>query len=114
MAKVAKTVWGIDVGNCTLKALKIGLTDDGVEVLNFSVIEYGKILTQPEIEASEKAELIDGALERFLEEHDTRHDAIVISVPGQSSFTRFIKLPPVEKKRVDPAQLFIHVQPQMP
>ena len=110
MAKAAKTVWGIDVGNCTLKALKIGLTEDGVEVLDFAVIEHGKILSQPDIQASQKSELIDEAIGQFLEEHDVGRDAVVISVPGQSSFARFIKLPPVEKKRIPEIVKFEAIQ----
>ncbi len=101
MGKGAKTAWGIDLGNSTLKAIKVGQTDGGVEVLDFAVIEYdGKILSQSEIDEQQRMDLIDRALERFVEEHEITKDAMVVSVPGQSSFSRFVKLPPVDKKSI--------------
>ena len=100
MAKSAKTAWGIDSGNCALKAIKLGLGDDGVEVLDFAVIKHKKILSQPDINAETRDELITEALNKFLEEHDVSNANVVVSVPGQNSFARFIKLPPVEDKRI--------------
>jgi len=100
MAKAAKTAWGIDVGNCTLKAIKLATGPDGVEVLDFAVIEHKKILSQPDLTAQERRDLIDQALNTFLEEHDLGNSSVVVSVSGHSSFARFIKLPPVESKRI--------------
>jgi len=100
MAKAAKTAWGIDVGNCTLKAIKLADGPDGVEVLDFAVVEHKKILSQPDLNTQERNELIDQALTTFLEEHDLGNSSVVVSVSGHSSFARFIKLPPVESKRI--------------
>lgn len=100
MAKAAKTAWGIDVGNCTLKAIKLGMGDEGAEVLDFAVIEHKKILSQPDVTVQERTELVISALRKFLDEHEVDNSAVVVSVPGHSSFARFIKLPPVESKRV--------------
>jgi len=100
MAKAAKTAWGIDVGNCKLKALKLGMGDGGAEVLDFVVIEHEKILSQPDVTPEERMELTTKALNQFIEENDVKNSAVVVSVPGQNSFARFIKLPPVEKKRI--------------
>ena len=100
MAKSAKIAWGIDVGNCSLKALKIAASSEGVEVLDFAVIEHEKILSQPDIEPEQRREMIVKALSDFISEHDIGKIPVVVSVPGQSSFARFIKLPPVEPKRI--------------
>lgn len=100
MAKAAKIAWGIDVGNCTLKAIKLGMGDEGAEVLDFAVIEHKKILSQPDVTAQERTELVVNALRKFLDEHEVDNSAVVVSVPGHSSFARFIKLPPVESKRI--------------
>jgi len=110
MAKGAKTAWGIDLGNCTLKAIKLGLADEGVEVLDFAVIPHKKILSQPDLDPAQKTDLIDQALNRLLEEHDLTGSTIVISVPGQNSFARFIKLPPVETKRIPEIVRFEAIQ----
>ena len=49
MAK-ANAVWGIDIGQCALKALRCTLGADGVTIVadKFDFIEYPKILSQPE------------------------------------------------------------------
>ena len=93
----AKTVWGIDVGQCALKALKLQWRDGKLRALGFDVIEHAKILSQPD--ADEQA-LIRSALGKFLGRNSIKGSTLVISVPGQASFTRFIKLPPVEMKKI--------------
>jgi type IV pilus assembly protein PilM len=93
----AKTVWGIDVGQCALKALKLQWRDGKLRALAFDVIEHAKILSQPD--ADEQA-LIRSALSKFLSRNSIKGSTLVISVPGQASFTRFIKLPPVEQRKV--------------
>jgi len=93
----AKSVWGIDVGQCALKAIKLQWRDNKLRVLGFDVIEHAKILTQPD--ADEQA-LIRSALAKFTSRNQIKGSTIVISVPGQASFTRFIKLPPVEMKKI--------------
>ena len=113
MAKVAKTAWGIDLGNCTLKALKLAVGPETVEVLDFAVIEHEKILSQPEITPETRIELMTKALDKFLEEHDLSNSAVVVSVPGQSSFARFVHLPPMDKKRI-PALVPLEAQQQIP
>jgi len=92
-----KTVWGIDVGQCALKALKLQMRDGKLRALSFDVIDHAKILSQPD--ADEQA-LIRSALSKFLSRNAIKGSALVISVPGQVSFTRFIKLPPVEMRKI--------------
>jgi type IV pilus assembly protein PilM len=92
-----KTVWGIDVGQCALKALKLQWRDGKLRALGFDVIEHAKILSQPD--ADEQA-LIRSALAKFLSRNSIKGSTLVIGVPGQASFTRFIKLPPVEMKKI--------------
>mgnify|MGYP001357387101 CR=1 FL=1 len=99
---MAKTgaVWGIDIGQCAIKALRCRpheKEDDRIVVEAFDYIEYPKILSQPE---SEPEELIREALEQFLSRNDLSADRVAISVAGQSGLARFIKLPPVESKKI--------------
>ncbi len=93
----AKTVWGIDVGQCALKALKLRYRDNHVQAVSFDVIEHAKILSQPD---ADEQQLIRSALSKFLSRNNIRGSTLVVSVPGQASFTRFIKLPPVEQKKI--------------
>jgi type IV pilus assembly protein PilM len=99
MAK-SSAVWGIDVGQCALKALRCRAhekDDNRVVVEAFDYIEYPKILTQPE---ANREELVREALEQFISRNVLTGDRVAISVPGQSGLARFIKLPPVEAKKI--------------
>ena len=90
-------VWGIDIGQCGLKAIKLQLSGDAIEMAAFDYVEHAKILSQPD---AERPALIRNALETFLSRNDVTGDGIFVSVPGQQTFSRFTKLPPVEPKRI--------------
>jgi type IV pilus assembly protein PilM len=99
MAK-SNAVWGIDIGQCALKALRCRPHDKDehrMVVEAFDYIEYPKILTQPE---ANRDELIKEALEQFVSRNDLAGESVAIAVPGQSGLARFIKLPPVERKKI--------------
>ena len=54
------TVWGLDVGKCALKAVKVRAAVDGkVDLLALDYIEHEKILTQPD---ADKEALIAAAI----------------------------------------------------
>jgi len=94
----AQAVWGIDLGRCALKAIKLRLAADGkVEIVAHDHVEHAKILSQPD---ADRHALIGAALEKFLSHNDTSKDQIVVSVPGQHTLARFTKLPPVAAKRI--------------
>jgi len=99
MAK-GNAVWGIDIGQCALKALQCRPHEKEprrLVVESFDYVEYPKILTQPE---ADPPELIREALETFLSRNDLSGDTVAITVGGQSGLMRFIKLPPVESKKI--------------
>ena len=91
------SVWGIDIGNCALKALKLGRSNGQLQVEAFDIIEHPKILSQPD---ADRNQLIRNALEQFLARNNVAGSMVAVAVPGQSSFTRFVKLPPVEPKKI--------------
>ncbi len=92
-------VWGIDIGQCALKALRCRAHDDGDKIIAeaFDYIEYPKVLSQP---GSDPAELIGDALKQFLSRNSVLGDRVAVSVSGQAGLARFIKLPPVESKKI--------------
>ena len=94
MAK-ANAVWGIDIGQCALKALRCTLGADGATIVadKFDFIEYPKILSQPE---ADPEELIQEALTQFLSRNSVVGDQVAICVSGQAGLSRFFKPPPVE------------------
>lgn len=91
-------VWGIDLGQCALKAIRLEMKDGVVTATAFDYIEHPKILSQPDADPDQ---LTREALEQFLSRNDLKGDSVAISVPGQSGLARFVKLPPVEEKKID-------------
>jgi len=98
---MAKTdaVWGIDIGQCALKALRCRPHEDEKLIIAdaFDFIEYPKILTQPD---AEPEAMVAEALQQFLSRNNIHGDRVAVSVSGQSGLARFIKLPPVESKKI--------------
>ncbi|TWU56603.1 Competence protein A [Rubripirellula tenax] len=97
MARSSSSVWGIEIGQTALKALRCSLVDGEPVADAFDFIEYPKILSQPEAVAEE---LIADALNQLLERNDAINEKVVISVPGQSGLAKFFKPPPVEVKKI--------------
>ena len=109
---MAGAVWGIDIGQCGLKALRGKLAGDGktIDVESFDYIEYPQILSQAD---ANPEELVREALKTFLSRNALRGDKVAIALPGQSGLSRFIKLPPVEPKQL-PALVGFEAKQQIP
>jgi len=97
MAAKQHGVWGIDLGQSALKALRLELIDGVVTATAFDYIEHPKILSQPDADPDQ---LTRDALNQFLARNSLQGDLIAISVPGQTGLARFVKLPPVEAKKI--------------
>ncbi len=93
----SSSVWGIEIGQSAIKALRCSLVDGEVVANAFDFIEYPKILSQPE---AVPEELIADAMAQLLERNDSFNEKICISVPGQSGLAKFFKPPPVEVKKI--------------
>ncbi len=90
-------VWGIDIGQCALKALRLEMIDGKPTATAFDYIEHAKILSQPDADPDA---LTREALEKFLSRNPLGKDEVAVSVAGQSGLARFVKLPPVEEKKI--------------
>src|SRR3954463_8040633 len=97
MAKTAPGVWGIDLGQCALKALRLQEVDGQLTATSFDYVEYPKILSQPDADPDQ---LTREALEQFLSRNSLRGDQGAISVTGPAGPARGVKLPPVEEKKI--------------
>lgn len=110
MAK-RNAVWGIDIGQCALKALRCMPGDDGkIEADKYDLIEYPKILSAPD---ADPEELVNDALKEFLSRNNVVGDKVAISVSGQAGLSRFFKPPPVEVKTL-PDIVKFEVKQQIP
>jgi len=110
MASPTGLVWAIDLGDSSLKALRLAQSNGIVEVVDFEHIEHSKILSGKGVEDLERQEIIAISLRQFLENHLLDNDDVIISVPSQNSFARFVNLPPVEDKRIPEIIRFEAVQ----
>jgi type IV pilus assembly protein PilM len=92
--------WGIDIGKCGLKALRcqISPTDPRKLVADTcEYIEYPMMLSQPE---ADPVELVRAAIEELMSRHSLEGDRVAVAAPGQAGLAKFIKLPPIEAKKI--------------
>ncbi|NQU75139.1 MAG: pilus assembly protein PilM [Planctomycetes bacterium] len=91
------SVWGIDIGQCALKALKLREVEGHLQIEAFDIIEHEQLLSAP---GADRPQLLRRSLEQFLSRNDLTNCRIVVSVPGQTSFSRFVKMPPVDIRKI--------------
>jgi type IV pilus assembly protein PilM len=100
MAERIGSVWAIDIGNTSLKALRLSNESGTLEVIGFEHIQHQKVLSGAGVKEQEKQELIAISLRQFVQQNDLGRDEIIVAVPSANSFARFVNLPPVEQKRI--------------
>ncbi len=105
-----KPVWGIDLGQSALKAIRLRVAGDKVEAVDHFYYEHPKILSQPD---ADRTALIAEAMKKFTADHDLTKETLVVAVPGQHTLARFTKLPPVNKKKI-PEIVKYEAQQQIP
>jgi type IV pilus assembly protein PilM len=92
--------WGIDIGKCGLKALRCRVSPSDPRKLvaeEFEYIEYPMMLSQAE---ADPVELVRSALEEFLSRHQLDGERVAVAAAGQAGLAKFIKLPPIESKKI--------------
>jgi len=90
-------VWGIDLAETGLKAVRMRKVAGRPVVLDFFIARYAELSQDPDLP---KEQLIFLAVDSFMNRALLDHDRVFIGIPHQNVFTRFISLPPVEKRRV--------------
>ncbi len=103
----ARFAWGIDIGNRALKAVKVVRDGDALRVDDFEFIEHETVLSQA---GDNRESLIQTALASFVQRHSFKGGVVSAGVSGQSSFARFVKLPPVEDKKIPEIVRFEAIQ----
>src|SRR5688572_2163413 len=103
----ARFAWGIDIGNRALKAVKLVREGDALRVDDFELIEHETVLSNS---GDNRESFITGALNSFVQRHPVKGGMIAVGVSGQQSFARFIKLPPVESKKIPEIVRFEAIQ----
>ena len=92
-------VWGIEIGQAALKAIKLrpDVASGRVVAEAFDLVKHPKILSQPD---ANPGQLIPEAMETFLGRNSLKGCRVAVSLPGQSALARFIQLPPVESSQI--------------
>lgn len=90
-------VWGLDVGESALKAVKMAKQGGNLVVQDFQIIPYSELETSG---SKRREDLVFQALMQFFTPQDRQGVSFVASIPSQNVFSRFIGLPPVDRRRV--------------
>ncbi|MEM6313546.1 MAG: type IV pilus assembly protein PilM, partial [Planctomycetota bacterium] len=104
---MASNAWGIDIGNRALKAIKLTREGGELKVDEFAFIEHETPLSQA---GDNRDTLIQQSLGKFVEAHETKKTPVAVGVTGGQTFSKFVKLPPVEAKEVDKIVNFEAIQ----
>lgn len=90
-------ILALDIGAATIKVAEFaGVKPHGLRLVNFNHADMGLDL---EHEENRKAVIIS-TIRNVLREKNIKTKHVVFSVSGQSVFTRFVKLPPVDESKV--------------
>lgn len=93
---MAKAVWGVDVSKFSVKAVRLNpLREGAAEITHLDVIEYP--IGQ---EGADEGTQIREALTQLMKRQRLGGEKVVVSLPGHTTFNRFIKIPPTEPKKV--------------
>ncbi len=103
----SNAAWGIDIGNRALKAVRLVRKDGVIRVADVEIIEHEHILSQA---GDNRDSIIQSAIANFVQHQGGSKGAIAVGVSGQSSFARFIKLPPVEPRKIPEIVRFEAIQ----
>ena len=102
-----RVAWGIDVGNRALKAVRLVRDGDNIRLDDVEVIEHAQILSAS---GDNRDDLIRASIAELASRKNIKGVQVAIAIPGNSSFARTIKLPPVEKKKIPEIVKFEAVQ----
>jgi len=97
-----RPVWGIDIGDSALKAVKLKRVGKQIVLLDFQVINYSDLTGDA---GTRRDKALPQAL-AALSAAGLGKDNCLVSIPPQAIFSRFISLPPVDKRRIPEIVLY--------
>jgi type IV pilus assembly protein PilM len=94
----SERILALDIGASGLKMAEfVPLKSGGIELVKFGV---GSLKLDPQSEGDRNA-LIVATIREIMADCGIKPGPVLLSVSGQSVFSRFVKLPPVDKEKVD-------------
>jgi len=88
------TIWSVDLGKAALKAVKLRRERNSVEILAVDKVDYP--LSENGADPTQQSK---EALSIFKARNEVK-EPVVVAHPGQGTFSRFIKLPAFDAKKV--------------
>ena len=95
-------VWGLDVGDSALKAVKLKRVGKQIVLLDYQIIRYGELAGEAGARRENRLPEAIAALQAA----GLGHDRCFVSIAPQAVFSRFISLPPVDKRRIPEIVLY--------
>jgi type IV pilus assembly protein PilM len=103
------SVWGVDLGKSSLKAVRMRRGKEELEVQTLAYYEY-TAAEDGSIPPSEPSR----ALEQLIADHPViKRERVIVALPGHASFNRFVKLPAFDPKKIGEMVKF-EAQQQIP
>ncbi len=94
----SERILALDIGASGLKMAEfIPLKSGGIELVRFGVASLGM---DPQSEGDRGA-YVGTAIREIMADSGIKPGPVLLSVSGQSVFSRFVKLPPVDKEKID-------------
>jgi type IV pilus assembly protein PilM len=103
------TVWGLDIGNSAIKAVKMIRTETECKIVDFDIID----LPEPTEEDKESISRVETAMRTLTTNHKFNNDAVFIAVPGNLCLHREFQLPPGSEQKLKELVLY-EVKQQIP
>lgn len=94
---MAKGVWGLDISKSSVKAVRLESKHGTIELTDVDVIDYTPAAERDDESLEQEIRM---ALSLFTSRHNLKKDLVAASLPGHTTFNRFIKLPPTDPARL--------------
>ena len=90
-------ILALDIGASALKMAEfVALRSGGVELVNFGI---GSMEIDPQSDA-DRSTYLATTIKEIMQDRGMKPGPVLLSVSGQSVFSRFVKLPPVDREKV--------------
>jgi type IV pilus assembly protein PilM len=102
--------WGIDLGHSAIKAVRMGRSGGTFQVTGYEIIDLAKVLSDPKASREER---LRAGVQALINKHGLRSEKVVISIPAKGVLSKFIDLPPVDRKKI-PEMIQFEARQQIP
>ena len=101
------SAWGIDIGDHSLKVVKLHARDGGrrVEAMVCEAIPHRKLLSQA-ADYGEARDMAEESFDRFRQCHSVKGERVCLSLPGRFTICRTLHLPAMPGKKIEDAFRF--------